>query len=128
MRFREKLEREFKTRCERNPRYSLRAFAAFPGTDHSALSQVLASTRPIPVRRLRVWAGKLGMTREETAVYIAAGNVPEAQASEREAHLRHWTAEALGILAGPAHWEILRLHDPQGISFAVWRAKRQGAD
>src|ERR1700694_4615107 len=109
MRFREKLEREFKTRRERNPRYSLRAFAAFLGTDHSTLSQVLQRTRPIPVRRLRVWAGKLGMTRAEAAVYVAGEHVPEARNTEREAQLRHWTAEALGILAEPAHWQILRL-------------------
>jgi transcriptional regulator with XRE-family HTH domain len=127
MRFRERLEREFKARREKNPRYSLRAFAAFLGTDHSTLSQVLAATRPIPVRRLRVWAGKLGMSREEAAVYIAAEHVPEAQATEREAQLRHWTAEALGILAEPAHWEILRLNRAPGFRpDCRWIAEQAG--
>ena len=83
-RFQARLEQGFKARRERNPRYSLRAFAAFMGADHSTLSQI------------RVWAKKLGMDSEETTAYLTAEHV----------QLRHWTAQAMSIVTEPAHWEI----------------------
>jgi hypothetical protein len=109
MRFREKLEIEFHSRRAKNSRYSLRAFAAFLETDHSTLSQVLKRTRPIPLRHIRSWAHKLGLTRDEAALFIAAEHVLDAPVAAREAQLRNWTAEALGVLTEPAHFEILRL-------------------
>ena len=45
---------------------------------------------------------------EEAAVYIAAEHVPDADSAHRQHQLRHWTAEALGIISEPAHWEIVR--------------------
>src|SRR6059058_5634294 len=98
LRFRERLEQELKNRRAKNARYSLRAFAAFLGTDHSTLSQILRGTRRAPVGSIRLWARKLGMTPEEAAVYIAAEHVPDPATAERQEQLRHWTAEALGIV------------------------------
>src|SRR5271168_1005637 len=43
--FRAKLAEQFEARRERNPRYSLRAFAAFLGADHSTLSRILRGAR-----------------------------------------------------------------------------------
>lgn len=112
--FRDRLEREFETRRQKNPRYSLRAFAAFLGTDHSTLSQILRGTRRIPAGSIRTWAKKLGMSREEAAVYIAGEHVPNAATAARQAQLLHWTAEAKSIVTEPAHWEILRLARTKG--------------
>src|SRR6185295_10077963 len=75
--FRERLQQEFEARRQKNPRHSLRAFAAFLGTDHSTLSQILRGTRPAPAARIRVWGRKLGLSAEEAAVYIAAQHVPD---------------------------------------------------
>ncbi|HEY6305853.1 MAG TPA: hypothetical protein VI488_05250 [Candidatus Angelobacter sp.] len=50
--FRQRLEQEFKVRREKNARYSLRAFAAPLGTDHSTLSQILRAGRRVPGRQL----------------------------------------------------------------------------
>jgi transcriptional regulator with XRE-family HTH domain len=108
-RFRDRLRQELLQRRERNPRYSLRAFAVFLGSDHSTLSQILRAKRPVPAIQIRRWAKKLGMEPEEAAAYIAAEHLPESSTVERESQLRHWTAEAMAIIASRAHWEILRL-------------------
>jgi hypothetical protein len=106
--FRERLEQEFKVRREKNTRYSQRAFAAFLGTDHSTLGQILRSERRIPGRQIRRWGKKIGLAPEETAVYIAAEHVPDDPTTRRQEQLRHWTAEAMAMIAEPAHWQMLR--------------------
>ncbi len=103
------LAREFAGRRAKNSRYSLRAFAAFLETDHSTLSQILRGTRRAPAPQIRAWGRKLGLTQEEAAVYIAAEHVPDEATSHRQQQLRHWTGEAMGIVTGRAHWEIVRL-------------------
>jgi transcriptional regulator with XRE-family HTH domain len=107
--FRGRLGWELEARRQKNARYSLRAFAAFLGTDHSTLSQILNGSRRIPVRHVRSWARKLGMDAEEATAYIAAEHVPDTARTEREEQLRHWTAEAMSIVTERVHWEILRL-------------------
>jgi transcriptional regulator with XRE-family HTH domain len=113
--FRDRLERELEQRRASNTRYSLRAFAAFLETDHSTLSQILRGARPIPTDRLRVWGKKLGMSREEIAVYVAAQYVPSRQDRDRQEQLRHWTAEALAIVNDPCHEQIVLLTRRKGI-------------
>lgn len=112
--FQEILEREFESRRQRNPRYSLRAFAAFLETDHSTLSQILRDKRRIPIRQLRSWARKLGMTAEEVAAFVAAQHVPDQSIVRRQEQLRHWTAEALAIVTDRAHWQIVHLSRSRG--------------
>lgn len=107
--FRERLAREFEARRANNVRYSLRAFAAFLGTDHSTLSQILRGKRDIPSNQLRLWGKKLGMTSEELAVYVASQYVPSRQARDRQEQLRHWTAEGLAIVTDSCHWQIVEL-------------------
>lgn len=107
--FAARIQSEFEIRRTRNPRYSLRAFAAFLGTDHSTLSQMMRGKRPIPVAHLSSWAKKLGLDQEETLAYLAAEEVQDRQSAERQHHLKHWAAEAASILAQPIHWEMLRL-------------------
>jgi transcriptional regulator with XRE-family HTH domain len=107
--FRQRLEQEFKVRREKNARYSLRAFAALLGTDHSTLSQILRSGRRVPVRQIRGWAKKIGLALEETAIYIAAEHVPDGPTTRRQEQLRHWTAEAMALIAEPEHWQMLCL-------------------
>jgi hypothetical protein len=105
---------ELAARRAKNPRYSLRAFAAFLETDHSSLGQILRGARPAPQAGIRLWAKKLGMTSEEAALYIAASHVPDEASARRQHQLRHWTAEALAIVREPAHWEIVRLSRTAG--------------
>jgi transcriptional regulator with XRE-family HTH domain len=107
--FAARVQSEFQVRRTRNPRYSLRAFASFLGTDHSTLSQMMRGKRPVPVSHLRVWAKKLGLDDEEILAYLAAEEVQDVQSATRQHHLKHWAAEASSILAQPIHWEMLRL-------------------
>jgi transcriptional regulator with XRE-family HTH domain len=107
--FPEKLNHEFEGRRENNSRYSLRAFAAFLGTDHSTLSQILRGKRPISPNQVRKWCEKLSLTEEETSVYVAALYVPDASTTRRQVQLRHWTAEAMAIVNDRIHWHILQL-------------------
>lgn len=129
MRFRERLQREFNQRREKNSRYSLRAFAAFLATDHSTLSQILRGTRPVPVRQIRAWARKLEMPIEEAAVYVAAEHAPDPALADRDDQMRHWTAEATEIVANRTHFEILRLSRTRGFrADSRWIATKIGVD
>jgi hypothetical protein len=112
--FKERLNREFTARKQNNPRYSLRAFATFLDTDHSTLSQILKGTRRAAVKQIRAWGRKLGMSAEEITVHLAAEHVPDAATADRQAQLRHWTAEAMALVSGRAHAEIVRLSREPG--------------
>ena len=126
--FQDKLKREFETRRERNPRYSLRAFASFLEADHSTLSQIFRDKRRIPLRQLRSWGKKLGMTAEEIAAFVAAQHVPDPSIVRRQEQLRHWTAEALAIVSDRCHWQIVQLtRSPEFQSDCRWVAKQLGA-
>jgi transcriptional regulator with XRE-family HTH domain len=87
--FREKLAQEFAARRARNSRYSLRAFAAHLGADHSTLAQILRGARKVPASSIRAWAKILGLSAEEAAVYIAAEHVPDAETAHRQRQLQH---------------------------------------
>jgi transcriptional regulator with XRE-family HTH domain len=107
--FSEQLTREFESRRNRNPRYSLRAFAAFLRIDHSTLSQILRGARRVPVNRIRAWAKRLGMSEEEITLYVAAESAPDATVYKEHEQLRHWMAEAASIAREPIHLQILEL-------------------
>src|SRR5260221_3622117 len=127
-RFRDRLQREFEQRREKNQRYSLRAFAALLGADHSTLSQILRAQRPLPLGRLRSWSKKLGLDAEEAAAYVAAEHLPYGLTYARDNQVRHWTAEAMAVLMEPAHWKIFRLcGEPEFQPDSRWVARRIGA-
>jgi transcriptional regulator with XRE-family HTH domain len=107
--FQTRLLQELESRRKTNPRYSLRAFAAFLGTDHSTLSQIVRGKRAIPVTHLRQWGRKLALTKEEVAAYIAAEHVPPDEAISRQERLRHWSAEALAVSSDRVHWQLMQL-------------------
>jgi hypothetical protein len=61
--FRQRLETEFAQRRQRNPRYSLRAFARDLVTDHATLSQILRGRRRLSARRVALFGHRLGLSR-----------------------------------------------------------------
>jgi transcriptional regulator with XRE-family HTH domain len=124
--FKERLDQEFSRRQARNPRYSLRGFARLLGTDHSTLSQILRGARRPPVSQIRTWAEKLGITREEAAIYVAAERIPHA-ARETQEGLRQWILQATCLVTDPTHREILRLtHEPEFQADSRWIAEQAG--
>jgi transcriptional regulator with XRE-family HTH domain len=125
--FRERLNAEFAAKKQTNPRYSLRAFAAFLGIDHSTLSQVMRGTRRATAAQLRAWSRKLAIPPEEITVYLAAEQVPDEDTAARQAMLRHWTAEGMAVVRGKAHFEILRLsRGPDFRAACRWIAEQAG--
>jgi transcriptional regulator with XRE-family HTH domain len=119
-RFSARLAHELETRRGKNARYSLRAFAAYLGTDHSTLSQVLRGRRRAPARQIRAWAKKLGLGAEEASVWVAVEH-PDSEAD------RQWTAEAMGIVTERVHWQILDLcRAPEFRADSRWVAERTG--
>ena len=95
-----RLQAEFERRRMKNPRYSLRAFAQFLGTDHASLSQMLRERRPIPGTAIASWCAKLALSPEEAAIY-ACSDEP-------------WAIEAANMLHDPAHWELVCLMRDRG--------------
>jgi transcriptional regulator with XRE-family HTH domain len=106
---RDLLLHEFERRRAANPGYSLRAFGRDLGVDHSSLSQILRGTRPVPLPLTASLGSKLGLSREEIAVYRAAAQVPDAQTEARQQQVRHWTAEAIQLLRDNTHQQLLAL-------------------
>ena len=87
----------------------------------------MRGTRQATPAQLRRWARKLGIPPEEITVLLAAGQVPDPEAAQREAMLRHWTAEAAAIVRGAVHFEILRLcREPEFRADCRWIAERAG--
>jgi len=106
---RERLVNEFEERKRNNARYSLRAFAAFLGDDHSTVSQVMRGMRRATVGQVRQWSRKLGIPPDEISILIAAEQVADDDSLHRQTMQRHWIAEAEAVVRDGVHFEILRL-------------------
>lgn len=48
------------------------------------------------------------MDDEETGIYVAAERAPDAKTALACQQLHHWKAEAIDLISGRAHWQILR--------------------
>ena len=71
---RDALQNEFDRRRANNPRYSLRAFARFIGTDHATLSQILRGTRRLTPAMIRRLGARLQMSPAGVETECAAAN------------------------------------------------------
>ena len=126
-RIKDRLLEEFQLRRVANSRYSLRAFAAFLEAGHSSLSQIMKGAGRAPSSGIRKWARKLNMDREEMTAYVAAEQAPDAMTVKTREHLRHWTAEAMSVVANPAHWQIPRLSRTEGFQpNCIWISEQIG--
>ena len=67
-----KLKTELSERIDRNPRYSVRAFAQMLGIESSALSQILRGKRAISIRVANRIFGKLNFSPEEKAEFLTS--------------------------------------------------------
>jgi uncharacterized protein (TIGR02147 family) len=65
--FRRALQAELVKRCQKNPRYSLRAFAKNLGVGPSFLSMILASKRTITINTIENLGPKIGLNPKELA-------------------------------------------------------------
>ena len=91
---------ELRRRRERNPRYSLRAFARTLGTHHSTLSQLLAHRRRLTPRAIRRLGGRLGLAPPQLDAAGVAENAAAVLRLLRDGRLRpdsRWIATMTGI-------------------------------
>lgn len=64
------LEQEFARRAEKNPKYSLRAFARHLGVDSAFLSKILRGKRQITYSTITRFSQKLHLSHEETQSFL----------------------------------------------------------
>ena len=122
---RDMLTAEFATRKRANPLYSLRAFAAALGADHSTLSQVMKGVRRATVQMIRRAGNELGLTAEEITVLLVAEHAPDPETRKRQSQLTHWAAEGMAVLHAPVHFEIVRLsREPRFRNDCRWLARQ----
>jgi transcriptional regulator with XRE-family HTH domain len=110
--FQQMLRAEFGQRRQRNPRYSLRAFARYLGTDHSTLSQLLRSRRNLSPRmvrrlgeRLRLGSEKISdaCVQQHAEAILRLARSPAFRANSR------WIAAQTGIPMDSVNAAIHRL-------------------
>jgi transcriptional regulator with XRE-family HTH domain len=110
--FRTALNLEFRRRSERNPRYSLRAFARDLGSDHATISQILRGRRTLSSRMVRQLGSRLRLDPSSIA------NASEQQTAESVLRLAQspgfrvqsrWIATRTGLSVDAVNIAIQRL-------------------
>jgi len=108
-RFRHVLQRELAARCARNPRYSLRSFAARLRVDHSTLSQILRGRRRLTPRAIGALGRRLGLSPQSIKTFVereqAARSTDRAMAHAVDGALR----DAAAVVDDPLHTAVLEL-------------------
>ncbi|OQW50448.1 MAG: hypothetical protein A4S09_01245 [Proteobacteria bacterium SG_bin7] len=103
------LQNELAKRCQRNPRYSLRAFAKSLDTSHTVLSLVLSGKRSISKKLREKIREELGLTHPE------------------ETPVQQITIDAFAIISDWYHYAILSLLEiPESTINPVWISKKLG--
>ena len=94
------LEEEFRRRRERNPKYSLRAFARSMRSHHSTLSRILKRRRRLTAPMTRTLGRRLGLSSadiEEACVHESERTVLDLVDHPRFLPDSCWLAMAAGI-------------------------------
>jgi uncharacterized protein (TIGR02147 family) len=106
--FRDFLHAELAARCERNPRYSLRAFANFLGLDHATLSQLLRGKRSMTEPTIRRLGERFGLAAQQIDDYVA-WRQPSAPSGANVRALAADAAQVFGQWHAFAILELMRL-------------------
>jgi len=106
-RFRQFLQEELASRCVRNPRYSLRAFARYLRLDHSTLSQLLRGRRRFTARTVERIGTRLSLAPAVITQFVELERTPPESWAARE--LRQLSRDASLSLAEWHHSAILEL-------------------
>lgn len=107
--FRTLLQTELARRCSANARYSLRAFAADVGVDHSTLSQLLRDRRPLTERTIRLIGKRLKLSEQVVDAFVSREQLVDEAPSTTTAQLRQLTGDAASIVTDLSHYTILEL-------------------
>ncbi len=121
--FRQHLREELVGRCQKNPRYSQRAFARFLSVDHSTLAKLLNGKRPLGKKTVLRLGTKLGMSPSEIESHLSH-QTTEATDSE---NYQKMADDTFQIIADWQHFAILELMRVQGFNGeSKWIGRRLG--
>lgn len=121
LRFRLWLQKQFTDRCQKNPRYSLRAFAGLLGVDASTISQILSGKRSLSKKGLVSICEKLSATPKDLKVL---GILAVAEGTDDFYQL---SIDRFSVLADWYHFAILELTYVSGFqSDAKWISQQLG--
>jgi hypothetical protein len=110
--FRQRLDSEFAQRRQRNPHYSLRAFARDLTTDHATLSQIVRGRRPLSPRLVAQFGRRLGLDRAaivDGSVEQHAATILNLVRSGRYQPNSRWLATRTGIPVDSVNAALHRL-------------------
>jgi uncharacterized protein (TIGR02147 family) len=130
--FRVLLLEELEKRCKRNPKYSLRTFARFLGTDSSSLSKILNAKREFSRRNIEKFAQKLGLSPQEIRAYIVETSVNGMQSTIKRqgasaSDHRTLTEDQFRVLSDWLHVAILEVTKMKSFSSkSLWMSKSLG--
>jgi uncharacterized protein (TIGR02147 family) len=115
MNMRHLLQTELSRRCERNPKYSLRAFAKALGMSHATLSQVISGKRPVSRKSVRKISECLALGPERRALGVAPSEFEQIG------------VDTFSIISDWYHYAILSLLETPSSSIDPrWIARRLG--
>ena len=121
---------ELRRRRERNPRYSLRAFARTLGTHHSTLSQLLAHRRRLTPRAIRRLGGRAALAPPQLDAACVAENAAAVLRLLRDGRLRpdsRWIATRTGIPLDDVNVALQQLLAQRRLAMPTAHAWTEGA-
>lgn len=126
--FRDCLRRELAARLDRNPRYSLRAFARSLDVPASTLSRALAGKRSISLEAAQRIAAALDLAPKEKAHFLdSLSETPTRRGASRATEVSEVDEETFRVIADWQHYAILELTYLKAFRpEAGWIAKRLG--
>jgi uncharacterized protein (TIGR02147 family) len=144
--FRLFLQAELGRRCNKNPQYSLRAFAKYLGIDHATCSQLLRGKRTLTPQTILKLGTRLGLDRAAVDTYLAHETYWRNDSADEgvKGEIQQLANDAANVIADWYHYAILeltRLHNfrpnslwiarvlditPDEVNLAVSRLARLG--
>ncbi len=124
--FRLYLQNEFLTRCRKNERYTLSAFARFLGMDISTLAKVLKGQRPIRGQAIKKLGMKLGLNPFQIAEFekVSPRSNAKNKTDETPSNYQQLTLDAFQVISDWYHYAILELIQlPHFKGDVAWIAK-----
>jgi uncharacterized protein (TIGR02147 family) len=109
--FRLFMQAELGRRCDKNPQYSLRAFAKFLGIDHATVSQFLRGKRSLTPRTILKLGTRLGLDRAAIDGYVAHEVYWRHDSGDEVAldEIQQLAYDAANVIADWYHYAILEL-------------------
>ncbi len=121
LKFRLWLQKQFTDRCQRNPRYSLRAFAGLIGLDASTVSQILVGKRAPSKNALIRICDHLSASPKDLKIL---GLMPIQEGSEDFYQL---SFDTFSVIADWYHFAILELTEVRSFKAdAIWISQQLG--